>query len=141
MSSNEIDLTFEPSPVGPLAREPVTIGVPFPPGALGAAEEARLFAGQAELFCQRQVLSSWPDGSVRGLNLIGLTRDPSVPDESVAALKEAFRVLYRSGLSLKDAVARLEQDSTPQVAELAAFLKAESKRGIARPARRGAAAE
>ena len=78
------------------------------------------------------------DGSVRQLNIIGLQRDPDIPDESVAALKGAFRALYREGLSLRDAIARLEKDfDAPEVVELTEFLKAESKRGIARPPRAG----
>ena len=78
------------------------------------------------------------DGSVRGLNIIGLQRAPHVSDDSIRALKGAFRTLYREGLSLQEATGRLEDDfDAPEVAELAAFLRAGSKRGIARPPRAG----
>ena len=116
MSSREIDLTFEPSPVGPLAREPVTIGVPFPPGALGTAAEARLFAGPAELFCQRQVLSTWPDGSVRWLLLdFQLDLSPDAPTVVRLAWGDgpSQAVLTETGVSLAEDARELVVDNGP----------------------------
>lgn len=39
------------------------------------------------------------------------------------ALERAFETVWRSGLSRKEALARLERDATPEVAELVAFLR------------------
>lgn len=71
---------------------------------------------------------------LRGLNLLGLRR-AGVPRDSVAALKEAYRVLFFSGLNQADALARLK-DGAPvkEVAEWIAFIEAAGKRGIMRPA-------
>ena len=66
-----------------------------------------------------------------GLNLVGLKRAGfSHPD--VQALKTAYRLLYRSGLKLDDALARIEAEvPTEHTRHLAAFIRA-SKRGICR---------
>ena len=69
MPGGEIPLTFDTRLPWALEREPVTVGVPFPPSALAEADEACLFDGGRELYCQRQVLATWPDGSVRWLLL------------------------------------------------------------------------
>ena len=62
---------------------------------------------------------------VRGLNLIGLKR-ARFPEKAVRALKEAYRLLYRSDLPARDALARLKVDfaSVPEVQELVCFLEA-----------------
>ena len=41
-----------------------------------------------------------------GLNVVGLKR-AGFTSEEIAALKSAYRILYRSGLKLKDALARI----------------------------------
>lgn len=48
---------------------PVTSGVPLPKGALKDPSGVRLFSDGAELPLQTEVLSSWPDGSVKWLLL------------------------------------------------------------------------
>lgn len=62
---------------------------------------------------------------VRGLNLIGLKR-ARFPEATVRALKEAYRLLYRTDLPARDALARLKVDfaSVPEVQELVCFLEA-----------------
>ncbi|MFN0106077.1 MAG: acyl-ACP--UDP-N-acetylglucosamine O-acyltransferase [Bryobacteraceae bacterium] len=66
-----------------------------------------------------------------GLNLVGLRRSGATPAE-VSALKNAYRILYRSGLRLADALARIEAEiDTPQARHLVAFVRS-SKRGICR---------
>jgi UDP-N-acetylglucosamine acyltransferase len=62
---------------------------------------------------------------VRGLNLIGMKR-ARFPESTIEALKEAYRLLYRSDLPARDAIARLRVDfaSVPEVAELAGFIEA-----------------
>lgn len=68
---------------------------------------------------------------VHGLNLVGLRRagiDPHVR----SLLKQAYRLLYRSGLRLEEALSRIEALGTaPELAELVAFARS-SRRGIAR---------
>jgi UDP-N-acetylglucosamine acyltransferase len=67
-----------------------------------------------------------------GINSEGLKRRGFTP-EAIAGLKRAYRVVYKSGLSLADAKAELDRlaTETPEVQPLAAFL-ASSTRGILR---------
>ena len=67
----------------------------------------------------------------KGLNAIGLKRAGyQAPDISI--LKQAYRLLYKSNLSLEDAVGRIEtQIPTPETLHLAAFVR-RSQRGICR---------
>jgi UDP-N-acetylglucosamine acyltransferase len=66
-----------------------------------------------------------------GLNIVGLRRAGfSVAD--VQALKTAYKLLYRSGLKLEDALARIEAEvPTEHTRHLVAFIGS-SKRGICR---------
>ncbi len=67
----------------------------------------------------------------RGLNLVGLKRAGFSRDE-IAALKSAYVLLYRSGLKLAEALARIEAEIPGEHARhLVEFIRA-SKRGIAR---------
>jgi len=70
--------------------------------------------------------------SLYGLNIIGLKRN-KVPEESIAALKKAYRILFRSGATMRDAIARVEAevDLLPEVRNLLDFIRA-SKRGVLR---------
>lgn len=43
-----------------------------------------------------------------GLNSVGLRRAEEITSEDRAQIKEAFRVLYRSGLSAEDAMAEMD---------------------------------
>jgi UDP-N-acetylglucosamine acyltransferase len=67
-----------------------------------------------------------------GINSEGLKRRGFTP-ESIAALKKAYKTLYKSGLGLADARAELEKQAlaSPEVRPLAEFLAA-STRGILR---------
>ena len=77
-------------------------------------------------FCMTRELST----GVAGLNTVGLRR-AGIGSEDRLALKRAFRTLYRSGLNLSHALARIEEDSdNPLVRELVDFIGS-SKRGIA----------
>ena len=50
----------------------------------------------------------------------------------IAALKKAYRILYRSGLKLADALARIEAEiATPEARHLVEFVR-RSERGICR---------
>jgi UDP-N-acetylglucosamine acyltransferase len=67
----------------------------------------------------------------KGLNLVGLKRAGyKAPDVSI--LKRAYQFLYRSGLKLEDAVAKIETEiPTPETLHLVGFIR-RSQRGICR---------
>lgn len=67
----------------------------------------------------------------KGLNFVGLKR-AGFQAPQIAALKAAYRLLYRSGLKLEDALRRIEAEAaTPETAHLVSFIR-RSKRGICR---------
>jgi UDP-N-acetylglucosamine acyltransferase len=67
----------------------------------------------------------------RGLNLVGLKR-AGYQAPQVGILKQAYRYLYRSGLKLEEALARIETGiPSPETLHLTAFIRG-SRRGIAR---------
>ncbi len=69
------------------------------------------------------------ENGIGGLNVVGMRRAGMTPDER-AAVKAAFRVLYRSGLNVHQALAVLEQGpATPAALEMLGFIRT-SKRGI-----------
>jgi UDP-N-acetylglucosamine acyltransferase len=72
---------------------------------------------------------------VCGLNSVGLAR-AGMPPEIRSQLKKAFRILYRSGLSLQEAIDTMEQelDSSEPVEHLMRFLR-NVERGIIRTRR------
>ncbi len=65
-----------------------------------------------------------------GLNTVGLER-ASFPAEERALLKKAYKIIFRSGLSLKTSIRRMEEElpQTPAILALLEFLK-KSERGI-----------
>lgn len=71
-----------------------------------------------------------------GLNTVGLRR-AGFRREQVAPLKTAYRILYRSGLKLEEALTRIEAEvPTEHTLHLVKFIRS-SKRGIARQAPTG----
>ena len=69
--------------------------------------------------------------AAKGLNLVGLRRAGFTAGE-IATLKAAYRILYRSGLKLEEALARIETEHpTKHTQHLVAFIRT-SKRGICR---------
>lgn len=71
--------------------------------------------------------------TLRGLNLLGMRR-AGMGRETVAAVKEAYKTLFLSGLRLEEAAARLRgAGPLPEVAAMLDFIEA-SKRGVMRPA-------
>jgi len=67
----------------------------------------------------------------KGLNLVGLKR-AGFKSPQITALKAAYKLLYRSGLKLDDALGRIEAEAaTSETAHLVAFIR-QSKRGICR---------
>lgn len=78
------------------------------------------------------VLVSGDRARLHGLNQVGLGRR-GFTEETIRALKKAYRILFRSNLTLKDAVeqVRTEMNQVPEVAHLIEFLTT-SERGITR---------
>jgi UDP-N-acetylglucosamine acyltransferase len=69
--------------------------------------------------------------SPKGLNLVGLRRAGFTAVE-IRALKQAYKLLYKSGLKLDAALSRIEAESpTEHTQHLVAFIRS-SKRGICR---------
>jgi UDP-N-acetylglucosamine acyltransferase len=68
-----------------------------------------------------------------GVNIVGMRR-AGIPTADISAVRMAFKILYRSGLMLKLAVERLEEElgGHPLVAEMLRFIQAKSRRGIMR---------
>lgn len=69
---------------------------------------------------------------IRGINQVGLER-AGFSTEAIRALREAYRILYRGKLNVKESIAliRAELPSLPEVAELCTFIES-SQRGIIR---------
>jgi len=69
---------------------------------------------------------------LHGLNLIGLKRN-RFPAETIAELKKAYRILFRSGLPLQEALARAAAETAPlpEIRHLLDFVQS-SKRGVQR---------
>jgi len=74
------------------------------------------------------LLVSHFDVAAHGLNLVGLRR-AGFSRDAVSALKQAYRLLYRSGLTRKDALERMEALGTPEAIHMVEFIRS-SKRGI-----------
>ncbi len=69
--------------------------------------------------------------TAKGLNLVGLRR-AGFTREEMARLKAAYRILYRSGLKLEDALQRIESElDSEHTRHLVQFIRS-SKRGICR---------
>ncbi|MDR2396073.1 MAG: acyl-ACP--UDP-N-acetylglucosamine O-acyltransferase [Endomicrobium sp.] len=66
-----------------------------------------------------------------GLNLVGMKRR-KISSMDIDAVKEAYRILFKSKLLLKDALSKLEQIQSVCVKEIIKFVES-SKRGLARP--------
>lgn len=78
------------------------------------------------------LLCSGFDVTPVGINLVGLRR-AGFSDEEVSDLKRAYRLLYRSGLKLAEALNRILTDCvSTQARHLVDFIRA-SERGICRP--------
>ncbi|MDR2399922.1 MAG: acyl-ACP--UDP-N-acetylglucosamine O-acyltransferase [Endomicrobium sp.] len=69
--------------------------------------------------------------AIVGLNLIGLKRK-KVEFSEVEDIKDAYRILFMSKLTLEDAVVKLKESSSQYVKDIVSFI-GRSQRGIARP--------
>jgi UDP-N-acetylglucosamine acyltransferase len=63
-----------------------------------------------------------------GLNQVGLKR-AGVGEEDLGAIKRAYRLLYRSKLSRRDALAEIEALSNEYARRIAEFVR-QSERGV-----------
>jgi UDP-N-acetylglucosamine acyltransferase len=70
-----------------------------------------------------------------GLNRVGLSR-AGLTREDQAAIKQAYRILYLSGLTKTEAIERIDSElDNPHARHIGAFVR-QSQRGICRPRRR-----
>ena len=78
------------------------------------------------------VIAAGDRAKLHGLNSVGLKRQ-SFTQETVSKLKKAYRIIFRFGLTLNEAIERVraEVDQIPEVLELIRFIKS-SQRGITR---------
>lgn len=78
------------------------------------------------------VMASGDRAKLFGLNLVGLKRR-GVSDEAISRLKKAYRIVFRIGITLHEALERIkaEVESCPEVEEFVDFLRS-SSRGVTR---------
>jgi UDP-N-acetylglucosamine acyltransferase len=81
-------------------------------------------------FC---MIQGSPPATLRGLNRIGMMRNGAT-EQSFVAVKQAYRLMFRRGMTKENALAEIEASvpKTPEVMNFIEFLKAPSKRGIAK---------
>jgi len=77
-------------------------------------------------------MASGARAKLYGLNLVGLKRN-GFTDEKIAELKQAYRILFREKLTMKEAIKKVQENLpyTDEIAHLINFIK-ENKRGICR---------
>jgi UDP-N-acetylglucosamine acyltransferase len=68
-----------------------------------------------------------------GLNMVGLRRF-NFSEQTIRSLKKAYRIIFRSGLTLEKAIKAVEEDDIFQISEVKHLLDfiQHSKRGISR---------
>ncbi|MBF0118766.1 MAG: acyl-ACP--UDP-N-acetylglucosamine O-acyltransferase [Desulfobacterales bacterium] len=78
------------------------------------------------------VIASGDRAKLYGLNSVGLRRN-GFTDEKLILLKKAYRIIFRIGLALNEAIQRVraEIEQIPEVVEFISFIKS-SERGITR---------
>jgi UDP-N-acetylglucosamine acyltransferase len=82
------------------------------------------------------VMASGNFARLYGLNMIGLKRR-GFKEETIMALKEAYRIIFRSSLLLSDAIEKAGQEvgDSPEIRQFIMFIKS-SERGICRQDRK-----
>jgi len=78
------------------------------------------------------MLADGNPAETRTINKIGLDRN-GVPEEVQGVLKQAYKILFREGLTISNALARIEADlpPSPELQHLVQFVRA-SERGISK---------
>jgi UDP-N-acetylglucosamine acyltransferase len=80
--------------------------------------------------CPPYMITEGEDPKVVGPNIVGLQRH-NIPAETRAALKEAYRLLYREGLNRSQAMERIKYEvpDLPEIRQLVEFYQ-QSTRGV-----------
>ena len=74
------------------------------------------------------------NSTIRAINKVGLQR-ANLPAEAQVAIKRAYKIFYRSGLPMTEALEIIDREaSTPEVRHFVDFVKA-TKRGISKHTR------
>lgn len=70
--------------------------------------------------------------TLRGLNMVGLRRN-GVTAESQRAIKQAYRLMFRRGMTRENAIAEIRASvaTTPEIMHFLKFVDVQSKRGLA----------
>ena len=78
------------------------------------------------------VIAAGDRAKLHGLNNVGLKRH-GFSQETLSSLKKAYRIIFRIGLTLNEAIERVkaEVEQVPEVNDLIRFIKS-SERGITR---------
>jgi len=78
------------------------------------------------------MLADGNPAQIRTINKVGLERN-GVGSEAQAALKQVYKILFRDGLTIPNAIARIEEDlpDLPEIQEIVAFARA-SERGLSK---------
>jgi len=78
------------------------------------------------------MLADGNPAETRTVNKVGMERH-GVAEDSQAAIRAAYKILFREGLTISNALARIEKElaQTPEVRHLVAFVKS-SERGISK---------
>jgi UDP-N-acetylglucosamine acyltransferase len=78
------------------------------------------------------MLADGNPAETRTINKVGLTRN-GVPEETQAVLRQAYKILFREGLTISNALARIENElpPSPELQHLIHFVRA-SERGISK---------
>lgn len=78
------------------------------------------------------MLADGNPAETRTINKVGLTRN-GVPEETQAVLRQAYKILFREGLTISNALARIENElpASPELQHLVQFVRA-SERGISK---------
>ena len=78
------------------------------------------------------MLADGNPAETRTVNKVGLERN-KVPEEAQSALRQAFKILIREGLTISNALARIEAEvpKLPEILHLIQFVRT-SSRGISK---------
>lgn len=78
------------------------------------------------------MLAEGSPAAARTINKVGLERQ-GISDEAQTALRQAYKILHREGLTAANALAQIEKElpALPEVLHLVSFVRA-SERGVVR---------
>jgi UDP-N-acetylglucosamine acyltransferase len=78
------------------------------------------------------MLADGNPAETRTVNKVGMERN-GISEPAQSALRQAFKILFREGLTIPNALARIEQDlpSLPEMEHLIQFVR-QSERGISK---------